>query len=94
MVVRKITKNRTEDGKKRKNMKGSRINIKSPARAIIIANGFIGDPAGTYKRMAGYFGFSRDDIVISADGGASNALKMGLVPDVVIGDMDSIKFKV
>ncbi|TET50259.1 MAG: thiamine diphosphokinase [Actinomycetota bacterium] len=94
MTVRKITKNRTEDGKKRNNMKGPRINIKSPARAIIIANGFIGDPARTYKRMAGYFGFSRDDIVISADGGASNALKMGLVPDVVIGDMDSIKFKV
>ena len=94
MAVRKITINRTEDGKKRNNMKGSRGNIKSPARAIIVANGFIGDPAGTYKRMAGYFGFSRDDIVISADGGASNALKMGLVPDVVIGDMDSIKFKV
>lgn len=94
MVIKEISKNRTEDGKKRKNMTGPRINIKSPSRAIIIANGYMGDPAGTYKKMSGYFGFSRDDIVISADGGASNALKMGLVPDVVIGDMDSIKFKV
>ena len=68
-------------------------NTKSSARAIVVANGSIEDPARTYKRMTGYFGFTRDDIVISADGGASNTLKMGLVPDVVIGDMDSIKLK-
>ncbi len=63
-------------------------------KAIIVANGFIRDPSLTYKRIQGRFGFSRDDIVICADGGASNALKMGLIPDVVIGDMDSIKFGV
>ena len=70
------------------------INKNKTRAAIIIANGFIADPSLTYKRIQGRFGFSRDDIVICADGGASNALKMGLIPDVVIGDMDSIKFGV
>ena len=94
MEEKEINRNMTEGGRERKKVKGRRGNIKSPARAIIIANGLIGDPARTYKRMTGYFGFVKDDIVISADGGASNTLKMGLVPDVVIGDMDSIKFEV
>jgi thiamine pyrophosphokinase len=67
------------------------MNKNKTGAAIIIANGFIADPSLTYKRIQGRFGFSRDDIVICADGGASNALKMGLIPDVVIGDMDSIK---
>ena len=31
------------------------------------------------------------DIVICADGGANNAEALGIVPDYVIGDMDSIK---
>ncbi|MES0342170.1 MAG: thiamine diphosphokinase [Candidatus Humimicrobiaceae bacterium] len=70
------------------------INKNKTGAAIIIANGFIADPSLTYKRIQGRFGFSGDDIVICADGGASNALKMGLIPDVVIGDMDSIKFGV
>ncbi|MFC2145514.1 thiamine diphosphokinase, partial [Actinomycetota bacterium] len=77
--------------KKKEDRKGD---LNNSARAIIIANGSIGDPSWTYKKIIGRFGFSRDDIVICADGGASNALKMGLMPDIVIGDMDSIKFGV
>jgi len=93
MIEKKIDKNKIEVIKK-DNKEDRKGYLKSPAKAVVIANGFIGDPSRTYKNMTGRFGFSRDDTVICADGGASNALKMGLVPDVVIGDMDSIKFGV
>jgi thiamine pyrophosphokinase len=63
---------------------------KKNERAIIVANGVISDPGLTYKRVTELFDFV-DCFIISADGGAENALKMNLVPDVVIGDMDSIK---
>ena len=59
-------------------------------QAIIVANGVIKDPALTYKKVVTLYGFM-GCLVISADGGAENALRMNLVPDVVIGDMDSIK---
>ncbi len=60
-------------------------------RAIIIANGNISNTALLYKRLKEGFGSGGNDIIISADGGAFNTLEMGLMPDVVIGDMDSIK---
>src|SRR4030043_572288 len=66
---------------------------KKNERAIIVANGVINDPVLTYKRVTELFDFT-DCIIISADGGAENALKMDLIPDVVIGDMDSIKTKI
>ena len=66
------------------------MSSKRSEQAIIIANGFIENPALTHKRIVTLFGF-RDCMIISADGGAENALKMDLIPDVVIGDMDSIK---
>ncbi len=59
-------------------------------RAIIFANGDIPDTALLQKRLADGRGPDKDDIIICADGGASNALMMGLVPDIVIGDMDSL----
>lgn len=31
-----------------------------------------------------------DDLIISADGGAQHCIRIGLIPNVVIGDMDSI----
>jgi len=94
MIKKEISKKKTEtikESKEREDLKGGPGNS---SKVIIIANGFIKDPSGTYKKMTGRYGFSRDDIVICADGGASNALKMGLIPDVVVGDMDSIKFGV
>ncbi len=94
MIKKETSKNKTgviKESKKRDDWKDGPCNS---SKVIIVANGFIKDPSGTYKKMTGHFGFSRDDIVICADGGASNALKMGLIPDVVIGDMDSIKFEV
>jgi thiamine pyrophosphokinase len=53
-------------------------------RAIIIANGQIHD--GDFYRSL----VTPTDLVICADGGASNALALGLQPQVVIGDLDSL----
>ena len=53
-------------------------------RAIIIANGQIHD--GDFHRSL----VAPKDLVICADGGASNALALGLQPQVVIGDLDSL----
>jgi len=53
-------------------------------RAIIIANGQIHE--GDFYRSL----VVPTDLVICADGGASNALALGLQPQVVIGDLDSL----
>ncbi len=51
---------------------------------VIIANG---DPPDqeTARRHA-----QRADLLLAADGGAAHALALGLSPDVVIGDLDSL----
>jgi len=53
-------------------------------RAIIIANGQIHE--GDFYRSL----VAPTDLIICADGGASNALALGLQPQVVIGDLDSL----
>ena len=53
-------------------------------RAIIIANGQIHD--GDFYRSL----VAPTDLIICADGGASNAIALGLQPQVVIGDLDSL----
>jgi len=53
-------------------------------KAIIIANGQIYDSDFLRSLIA------PTDLVICADGGASNALALGLQPQVVIGDLDSL----
>lgn len=53
-------------------------------RAIVVAGGrSSGDDA--WERWAG-----AGDLIVGADGGAAQAVARGLVPDVVIGDMDSL----
>ncbi len=53
-------------------------------RAVIIANGF--HPSSKLVRS-----YIRDaDLIICADGGANFARKAGIVPDIIIGDLDSI----
>lgn len=51
---------------------------------VIIANGIIKDVAGSRAIAA------RADLLLCADGGTLYALEWGLVPDIVIGDMDSL----
>ncbi|MFQ5813771.1 MAG: thiamine diphosphokinase [Anaerolineae bacterium] len=53
-------------------------------KAIIIANGQIHDSDFDRSLVA------PTDLVICADGGASNALALGLQPQVVVGDLDSL----
>ena len=53
-------------------------------KAIIIANGQIHD-SDLYRSLV-----APTDLVICANGGASNALALGLQPQVVIGDLDSL----
>ena len=53
-------------------------------RAVVFLNGDP-DPPDLLKRVAG-----RADLVVAADGGALHALEAGIVPDVVVGDMDSL----
>lgn len=53
-------------------------------RAVIFLNGSP-DPPALMRRVAG-----RADLVVAADGGALHALAAGVVPDLVVGDMDSL----
>ncbi len=53
-------------------------------RAVIVANGPL--PRPPFPRPL----VTSEDLVVCVDGGAGNALALGLEPRVVIGDMDSI----
>jgi thiamine pyrophosphokinase len=53
-------------------------------RAIVIANGHVGNSEASRAETWTH------DLVICADGGAQHALTLGLAPDVVIGDLDSL----
>lgn len=54
-------------------------------KCIILANG-----KSPKKSIITFFQKSGYNSLICADGGANSALKMNLVPDVIIGDLDSI----
>ena len=43
------------------------------------------DPPALIREVAG-----RADVVVAADGGARHALEAGVVPDLVVGDLDSL----
>jgi thiamine pyrophosphokinase len=53
-------------------------------RAIIFANGEFPDAGETRDLLR------PDDLVIAADGGTRHALAVGVIPHVVIGDLDSL----
>ena len=54
-------------------------------KCIILANG---NPPK--KKVISFFRKNSFNTLICADGGANSALQMSLVPDVIIGDLDSI----
>lgn len=53
-------------------------------RVIIVANGELKNPS-EFSRFV-----EQSDIIIAADGGARHCLESGIIPSVVIGDLDSI----
>jgi len=56
-------------------------------KALIIAN-------GKASRRSFYVPLIQGaDIIIAADGGADNCIRLGIIPDAVVGDMDSISKK-
>jgi thiamine pyrophosphokinase len=60
---------------------------KSEMKALIMANGEYGNLEWYRIRARNY------QLIICADGGANQAARLGIVPDMVIGDMDSIEEK-
>ena len=52
--------------------------------AAVFLNG-APDPPGLLRGVV-----ARADLVVAADGGARHALRAGVVPDLVVGDMDSL----
>jgi len=53
-------------------------------RAIIFANGEFPDPQGVRNLLR------PDDLIIAADGGTRHALAAGVIPHIVVGDLDSL----
>lgn len=53
-------------------------------RAVIFANGTLNDPDAVRNVLR------PDDVIIAADGGTRHAWAVGIDPDVVIGDIDSL----
>jgi thiamine pyrophosphokinase len=54
-------------------------------RAVIFANGSITRPANISPQL------EEDDLIIAADGGAHHCQELGIIPAVLIGDMDSVQ---
>jgi len=55
-----------------------------PKRIIIFANGDLPDPDKAHALLR------ESDFIIAADGGTRHALALGLTPNIIIGDLDSL----
>jgi thiamine pyrophosphokinase len=54
------------------------------SRALIFVNGELHDP-GAARAIV-----EPEDVIIAADGGARHALELGVIPNAIIGDFDSL----
>jgi thiamine pyrophosphokinase len=61
--------------------------MRAGGRVLLLLNGELREPR-LVKALA-----RRADALVCADGGARHAMTMGLVPDVIVGDMDSLPRK-
>ncbi|MBN2388351.1 MAG: thiamine diphosphokinase [Anaerolineales bacterium] len=55
-----------------------------PTRILIFANGTLSDPAPVRRLLR------TGDLLLAADGGMGHAQALGLVPQAIIGDLDSL----
>ena len=53
-------------------------------RSVIFANGILSNPKHIKEIIV------PDDLIIAADGGTHHCLKLGISPNVVVGDIDSL----
>ncbi|MFQ5613502.1 MAG: thiamine diphosphokinase [Anaerolineae bacterium] len=53
-------------------------------RAVIFANGLLTEPMAVRRHIA------PDDFIICANGGTRHAASLGLQPDLIVGDLDSL----
>jgi thiamine pyrophosphokinase len=63
----------------------NRHSLPIPGTALLLCNGERPHPP-TVRRLA-----RQSSVVVAADGGANNATALGLTPDVIIGDLDSVR---
>jgi len=59
-------------------------------RALLIANGQIEDPVILLEILINTYRLNDKFLIVSVDGALKNCLQLKLIPDLVIGDMDSI----
>jgi thiamine pyrophosphokinase len=61
-------------------------------QSLIVSNGLIKNPDVIMQLLQNNYNFNNNDyLVISADGALKNCIKLKVMPDIIIGDMDSIK---
>ena len=58
--------------------------------ALLVANGQMENPVLLMKLLTDAYHFNNKFLIVSADGALKNCLYLKLIPDIVIGDMDSI----
>ena len=59
-------------------------------KALVVANGYIKNYLSTSEIIKKYYGFNSDDFTVAVDGGALNCINLKIMPDIIIGDMDSL----
>lgn len=67
---------------------------KDKKKALIVANGAIRKPDLLSKILRKDYGIDENCTVVAADGGARHCLSLRFLPDIIIGDMDSINIKI